>query len=85
MFSTIKLYIIGIGAALMGVLYAIIRYQSSKIYELEHESKINDKLKEIRKDQQEFKEEVLIDEKKAINEKLKVKSDDSLRDELNGL
>ena len=38
MFSTIKLYIIGIGTAILGVLYAIIKYQSSKIETLEEEN-----------------------------------------------
>ena len=60
--NRISVIAIGIGAALMGVLYAIIRYQSSKIDELEHENKINDKLKEIRKDQDELIEVVFNDE-----------------------
>ena len=38
MFSTAKLYIIGIGTALIGVLYAIIKYQSSKIEKIEEEN-----------------------------------------------
>lgn len=38
MFNTIKLYIIGIGAAILGVLYAIIKYQGSKIDTLEEEN-----------------------------------------------
>ncbi len=56
MFSTIKLYIIGIGTALIGVLYAIIKFQSSKIEKIEKENAslekkevITDKMEEARR------------------------------------
>ena len=47
MFSTIKLYIMGIGAAIMGVLYAIVKYQSSKIEDLEEKVEVAHKEKVI--------------------------------------
>ena len=47
MFSTIKLYIIGIGTAIVGVLYAIVKYQSSKIETLEEKVEVAHKEKVI--------------------------------------
>lgn len=52
MFSTIKLYIIGIGTAILGVLYAIIKYQSSKIDTLKEEKAIETKKADISEDMQ---------------------------------
>lgn len=76
---------IGIGAALIAVMYAIIKNLGSKVDKLEYEKKVSNKLKEIRNDQDEFKEKVLSDEKTIINKKVKIDSDQSIRDELNGL
>ena len=47
MFNSIKLYIYGVGAAIVGVLYAIVKYQSHQIEELEEENAAKTKKIEI--------------------------------------
>lgn len=65
----------GLSVALLTAWYYI-KLLSSKNARLEHKDKINDKLKEIRKDQKEFKEEVIEDEKERIKAKVNIPTDD---------
>ena len=53
-----------------------IKYLLSKNARLEHKAKINDKINDIREDQEIHKEKVLKDEKKNINDKANANNDD---------
>ena len=66
MFSAIKNYALAIGAALLAVLYAIVRYQGNKIDDLEHDAEIKDKIKENHDKQEADQIEVLDNEEKNI-------------------
>jgi len=66
MFNSIKLYIYGIGAALLAVLFALVRYQSGKIDDLKHDAKIKDKVKENHDKQESDEKEVLGNEEQNI-------------------
>ena len=84
MFATLKVKLYALAAFIGLFMFGWIKHLSAKNKRLEHENKVNNKIKEIREDQEEYREEVLIDEKKAIDKKVKV-NPDNLDDYLNGL
>lgn len=70
--------------AFMGVviagLLAFIKFRSDKIERLEEKTEVSDKLNDIRETQEESKKEILKDEKKRIDTKLKIKPTHTRRD-----
>ena len=68
------------GGAILAIFYGIIKYQSGKIEDLEHENKVKDKINEIREEQDEITEEILKHEDKRIKDKIKANSGKSRRD-----
>ena len=83
--SGIKNYALAIGAALLAVLYAIVRYQGNKIDDLEHDAKIKDKIKENHDKQEADEIEVLDNEEKNIQTDLQKHRDKSRADRANRL
>jgi len=73
------------GGSMLAVFYGVIKYQSGKIEDLEHEQKVRDKLEDIREKQEEYREEVLIDETDRFETRVKDNSTKSRRDRASGL
>ena len=71
------------GGAVLSIFYGVIKYQSAKIEDLEHENKVKGKLEDIRESQDAFIEKVSEDEAKQIDKTVKSKpisDDDSFID-----
>lgn len=72
--------ITGALGAIIGFLLILLKFKNDKIEKLDHENKVNEKVKEIRKEQDEIKEEIINDEEKRIEDRVKDNSNKSRRD-----
>ena len=85
MFSSIWMKVSGVFAAIAGLFFIVIRYQSNKIGNLEHVNKTMKKKEEMRESQDTFAAKVLADECDAMLKIAKEVKDDDKKPSLDSI